>query len=272
MTQSRTDAPVAPAKLLVSVRNGVELDQALHAGVDIIDLKEPRHGPLAPASPRLCLAACDRILRLPSTDRPILSAALGEHDDAPCVAASLPQGFDFAKAGPSGCRTETQLAGLWDEVRRRLHPAVDLVAVAYADHPQADCLDAEAVFRLAARVGIGRCLLDTFVKDGRSTFDHIGLGRLRRLSDAASRMNLWWVLAGSIDRDSVSLTRRHGISNQCFGVRGDVCRSGRRSELAVERIRQWQQCLAGSIDPVEPGHVDEALFEVAQQSADHDPT
>ena len=40
-------------KLLISIRDRRELATVLDCGVDIIDLKEPGRGPLAPTDPRL---------------------------------------------------------------------------------------------------------------------------------------------------------------------------------------------------------------------------
>lgn len=232
--------PTIP-KLLVSVRNRGELATVLAGGVDIIDLKDPVRGPLAPADAELWsyAAALWEELRPSST----LSAALGERADAIQIASRLPSAFAFAKVGPSGCGSEDALGDLWAAVRRQLGGRVELVAVAYADFQAARSLPPGKIFQLAAAVGMQRCLIDTFIKDGRSTLDHLGVDSLASLANAAKETGLWWTLAGSINVNCVSLLRRHAVLPDCFGVRGDVCRQGRAGVLSSDRVKIWKESL-----------------------------
>ena len=236
--------------LLVSVRDRSELATALAGGVDIIDLKEPGRGPLAPADFELWSFAASVWERL----RPCssLSAALGEQTDAIQVAGRLPSEFAFAKAGPSGCRTKAAVTQLWEAVRERLDDRIELVAVAYADYQPAQCPPPEEIFQLAATLGMKRCLIDTFVKDGRSTVDHLGANRLASLARQSSEAGLWWTLAGSIRVSCISQLRKQAVLPDCFGVRGDVCHRGRTSTLASERLAVWLELL-GSGAGREPG-------------------
>lgn len=233
-------------KLLVSIRDRGELATVLESGVDIIDLKEPDRGPLAPADQELWFYAASVWERLgPSSS---LSAALGEQTDAIQVAGRLPGQFAFAKAGPSECRTEAAVGQLWQAVGERLDDQIELVAVAYADYQPARCPPPEEIFRLAACLGRKRCLIDTFVKDGRSTIDHLGANRLASLARLARAAGLWWTLAGSIRVSCVSPLREQAVLPDCFGVRGDVCHRGRQSTLASERLAVWKNALSGGAD------------------------
>lgn len=228
-------------KLLVSVRNRGELAAVMAGGVDIIDLKEPGRGPLAPADAALwSYAASLWEERGPSS---LLSAALGERVDAIQIAGRLPSAFAFAKVGPSGCRTADAMRDLWAAVRKRLDDRIELVAVAYADFQAARSVQPEAIFQLAAEAGFERCLIDTFVKDGRSTLDHLGMKGLVSLASVAREAGLCWTLAGSIRVDCVSLLRQHAVLPDCFGVRGDVCRWGRAGTLSSERVTVWKESL-----------------------------
>ncbi len=228
-------------KLLVSVRNRGELAAAIASGVDIIDLKEPSRGPLAPADAALWWYAASLWEDL-SPSSP-LSAALGERADAIQIAGRLPSAFAFAKVGPSGCRSEGAMRDLWAIVRERLDDRIELVAVAYADFHAARSLQPETIFQLAAEAGFERCLIDTFGKDGRSTLDHLGIDGLASLANVAREAGLWWTLAGSIRVDCVSLLRQHAVLPDCFGVRGDVCRRGRAGTLSSERVTVWKTSL-----------------------------
>jgi uncharacterized protein (UPF0264 family) len=228
------------AQLLVSVRSEAELESVIESGADIVDLKEPKAGPLAPTDPALWEWAKNRRKSMDRFDSPKFSAALGEPDEAIACAARLPGEFDFAKAGPSGCDDRDQLWRLWEQVRRRLDDRVELVAVAYADFQVAGCPAPETVFRVAAEFGLRHCLLDTYRKDGRSSIEQLGMESLRRLAETAERQSLWWALAGSIRRTDPRRLQQNGITPNCFGVRGDVCAGAREDALQPERVHAWR--------------------------------
>src|SRR5438093_1517849 len=97
--------------LLVSVRNAVEAETALAGGADIIDVKEPRRGPLGPADPRVW-DAIHRAL----DGRAVTSAALGELLFDPVEQlAPLAIGFRFAKIGLAGCGNQSRWLDRWHE-------------------------------------------------------------------------------------------------------------------------------------------------------------
>ena len=234
--------------LLISVRSEQEIDDAIAGGADIIDLKEPRDGALAPTTIELWNSVSqwtDQVATsLPAEDRSEsirFSAALGESDQATSIANSLPPTFAFAKVGPSNCNTPQRLTKLWSKVRDQLNSATELVAVAYADHRSARCLPAEQVFKLAGEFGFKRCLIDTLNKDGRTTVDHLGIDGVGRLASVARQEGLWWTLAGSIRLDQIERFDRNLILPDCFGVRGDVCGGDRQAVLSTIRVRQWKQ-------------------------------
>lgn len=244
------------SRLLVSVRDIGELQAAYEAQVDVIDLKEPRDGPLAPVDPELWGLAVRVISghRISTEENrnfsqsdgpsgPLLSAALGERDQAAGVAASVPPAFAFAKVGPSGCDQMMSLHTLWSEIGVLLPKQVELVAVAYADSDEASCLPPESVFRAAADVGIRRVLIDTFTKNGESTLDRLGRKRLGELSELAAELSLWWALAGSIRREHLATLWADRIRPDCIGVRGDVCHTDRTGALDPQRVKAWRSML-----------------------------
>ena len=236
-----------PTRLLVSVRSEQEIDDAIAGGADIVDLKEPRDGALAPTTIELWNSVSQwtdqASVSLPAasqTQSIRFSAALGESEQAISIAASLSPAFAFAKVGPSNCDTPQRLTELWATVFGQLNGVTELVAVAYADHESAGCLPAEQVFKLAAEFGFQRCLIDTFRKDGRTTVDHLGINGLTHLASVAQQRQLWWALAGSIRLDQVERFRRESIWPNCFGVRGDVCGGDRQGVLSTMRVMQWK--------------------------------
>ncbi|NND99032.1 MAG: hypothetical protein HKN47_17080 [Pirellulaceae bacterium] len=232
---------------LVSVRDEQELAKVLRHHVDVIDFKEPAGGPLAPVAPEIWRQAVVQVAA--SSDDHFgsgkrLSAALGEREEMLGVADQVPSEFAFAKVGPSGCSDAGQVRRLWRDARDRLPANVELVAVAYADHDKAGCLSAEEILGLAGESGLHRFLIDTFTKDGRSTIDVMGTGRLSALSQAASRGDIWWALAGSVTADVVRKLRGSKIRPNCVGVRGDVCNSERTAELSSNRLAVWDRLIS----------------------------
>ena len=237
-------------QLLVSVRNAAEARQAAAADINILDLKEPLNGPLAPVQPALWRDIAS--MRLPIC----LSAALGESTDAAEFAAELPAAFRFAKVGPSHCSSEDQLIRLWQQTIQHLPATTELVAVAYADHLAADCLSPNAILDLAVRFGLRRFLIDTFIKDGTSTSEHVGWTGLRQIQATATRQRCWWALAGATRQADVARAVAAGVAPDCYGVRGDVCERGveisptnqraqrdRTGRLSPERIQSWKRTL-----------------------------
>jgi uncharacterized protein (UPF0264 family) len=237
MTISSIGAANQIIELLVSVRSRDEAVLAARAGVDVIDFKEPSDGPLAPVQPQVWQAA-ER--ELPGAK---LSAALGESSTAIELAAFVPASFRYAKVGPSGVPEISQLQHLWQSIH--LPKSVELVPVAYADHEQAGCCAATEVLRAVIASGRSRLLIDTYLKDGRSLTDHLGVLQLTEILTEARVAGVWVALAGSVRLEQAECLHGLGIVPDCWGVRGDVCRydddaARRRSgHLDADRVRRW---------------------------------
>lgn len=219
--------------LLVSVRNLDEARVAAAARVSIIDLKEPNQGSLGPTTTEVWHAVANELAGC------TLSAALGELDAAVTLASWVPPQFRFVKAGPVGARSVDELISGWQRVRTELPSSVELVAVAYADHEQAHTLPAEAIYAAAWDAGLSTWLLDTFVKDGRTSVEHLGVDRLKSLLQYATKVNARFALAGSLTQASIQPLLTNAIWPSWFAVRGDVCDQGRTGRLSPERISSW---------------------------------
>lgn len=225
-------ASTRPPGLLVSVRSLAEARSVAASPVEVIDLKEPDRGPLGACDPALwhrCHSECPF--------EGAWSAALGEFASALELASRVPAEFAYAKAGPSGLDSSEALAALWCTIRQRLAPTTALVAVAYADFLAARTLAPEKVLAEAARHRIQTLLVDTFVKDGRTSVDHLGIDRLRSLVAAARRWGCDVVLAGGVTLGTLSTFASTGARR--IGVRGGVCRGDRGSEIDPVEVARW---------------------------------
>ena len=234
-----------PLHWLVSVRNLDEMTTALAFDVDIIDFKEPRLGALSPVAVEIWNGADRLRSETIGRQRMTLSAALGERDSMLQVAEFVPEGFSYAKVGPSGCDDSKSLSTLWNEATSRLHDSTQLVAVAYADFQRAGSVDPLTLFQLAHQAGIRYGLVDTFTKQGQTLLDFLPIEELRELNHWAREHGFWLAMAGSITRQVVESISQCGLEPDCFGVRGDVCYSSRDSGLCEAKLSDWQKMIGG---------------------------
>ncbi len=217
------------AQLLVSVRNVVEAQLALDAGVDLIDIKEPLGGSLGAAGADTIAGVARRIAgRVP------LSAALGELLE-PQVARPLPEGLHFVKYGLAGCAARGDWPQLWRQRLAQLPAQVVPVAVAYADWHLAGAPSIEDVLELATEVGCGALLIDTFDKSAGNVLSHRSLDDLHRILQQAHSRQLMFVVAGSLGPRE--LTAILPLEPDVVAVRGAACAAQRTGTIDGEKLR-----------------------------------
>jgi (5-formylfuran-3-yl)methyl phosphate synthase len=96
-------------------------------------------------------------------------------------------------------------------------------------------LPPRAVVAAARRAGVGGCLLDTAVKDGRGLFEWLTPEALAALVAEGHAAGLEMALAGALRAEDLAVVRTTGAD--IAGVRSAACRDGRRSApLDAERI------------------------------------
>lgn len=234
-------------QLLVSVRNAVEANAAIEGLADIIDVKEPSHGSLGCATPQAIVEVATVTRSQPDSVQP-LSLALGElaewrDDNKPqlrdAIATAQPQ---FLKLGLSGVGSDQNSASWiteWRAVRNAISGAHVWVAVAYADHENADSPAAESVLQAAVETKCGILLIDTFSKNGTSLLDHLTLNQLLAIRQATSEHGLKLALAGRVTL--ANLNALLSIQADIIAVRGAVCDNGNRtSSISRELVREFR--------------------------------
>lgn len=229
-----TVRPSGPPGLLVSVRSAEEAAAALAGGADLIDVKEPAHGPLGAAATAVTRAVITAV----AGRRPV-SAALGEWCE--WDGRRVPAGLRYVKWGLAG------VAGDADRVvtqMRMTDMPAESVLVAYADDRRAGSPDPEWLAERAATLRFGAFLIDTAVKDGSALLDWVTpqtLGRIRtRLADCG----VPFALAGALDEAAV----RHlaPLRPTWFAVRGAACVGGRGGTVCARRVRRLKAVIAAS--------------------------
>ena len=113
-----------------------------------------------------------------------------------------------------------------------------MIAAAYADAERvpAGPLPPGAVVEAARRAGVGGCLLDTAVKDGRGLFEWLTPEALAALVDEGHAAGLEMALAGALRAEDLSVVRTTGAD--IAGVRSAACRDGRRTAPARRRANR----------------------------------
>jgi uncharacterized protein (UPF0264 family) len=224
-------------KLLVSVVDAAEARAAAAAGAHIVDVKNPAEGSLG-APPPAVIASVRAAVR---AELPV-SAAIGDMPNLPGTAAlaglgAARSGATFVKVGLWGVSTEPDAVDLLRAVRDGVPDAV-VVAAAYADAPRVAHapLPPALLPRVALAAGVGACLLDTAVKDGRGLLEWLSPDALASLVAEAHAAGLQMALAGALRAEELAAVRDTGAD--IAGVRSAACRDGRRSgRLDEARVR-----------------------------------
>jgi uncharacterized protein (UPF0264 family) len=221
-------------KLLVSVVSAQEARRALAGGADIIDVKDPREGPLGAPSPRVL----SEVVRAVGGAVPV-SVALGDLPDVPHAAALAARGAalsgaGYVKVGLREVREVERAVELMSAVADAVGSATAVIAAAYADALAVDPpgLTPRWLPELVDRAGLSGALVDTFVKGGRGLYAWMSESELAELMAATHEVGGSFALAGQL-----TLGQLRRVEADVVGVRSAVCLGGERTaELDVELV------------------------------------
>ena len=224
-------------RLLVSVTDASEARVAVEGDVDIVDVKNPAEGSLGAPSP----GVIEQVREVVPPERPI-SAAIGDLPNLPGTAAlaalgAAHSGAAYVKVGLWGTSTTEEAVAVLRAVCDAVDGGATVIAAAYADAERVSGgpLPPRAVVAAARQAGVGGCLLDTAVKDGRGLFEWLTLEVLEALVAEGHAAGLEMALAGALRTEDLAAVRATGAD--IVGVRSAACRDGRRTApLDAERI------------------------------------
>jgi uncharacterized protein (UPF0264 family) len=227
--------------LLVSVRSAAEVAAALEGGADLIDVKEPTRGALGMAEAEVVAAVVARVKgKVP------VSAALGEWSPNALTVAHwhLELKLDYVKWGLAGY---TPTPG-WGEdlldTRRELPAGMEMVAVAYADWERAKSVPPAELVRFAKRYRFRALLLDTCVKDGKTTLlDFMTPDEVAELVASVRRVGMKAAVGGSLRPEQLKPLK--GVNPDWYAVRASACAGGKRDGVIdAGRVKKWKDALA----------------------------
>ena len=234
--QRRPDREPSVTRLLVSVRSLTEFETVVGLEVDLIDLKEPNHGSLAPTSCSLWHTVADH--RSVGRGGHQLSIALGDAADGAALGGEVPPRATYAKLGFARCPTLARVEKLYQTFRSALPSSVSAVAVAYADHEAAGCPSPDEFIAAAKSIGLQHLLIDTFGKNDRWWTLQDGDERWQRYVASARRAGLSIAMAGKLTQSDLRLIASGNVAKpDIVGVRSAVCDGQRTDNLSSQRVR-----------------------------------
>ncbi|HUU76608.1 MAG TPA: (5-formylfuran-3-yl)methyl phosphate synthase [Methanoregulaceae archaeon] len=219
-------------QLLVSPRDIEEAKQSLAA--DIVDVKKPSEGSLGANFPWVIRAIKDL------SDKPV-SAAIGDFDYKPGGAAltaygAACAGADYVKIGlmfDGADRAKEMIEGVVKAVKQDF-PDKYVVIAAYSDYARLGTISPFVMAPLAAEAGADVVMVDTGIKDKKSTFEFMNEAELTRFTSMNRDAGVMTALAGSLTFEDLDSLKR--INPDIIGVRGMVCGGDRDSSIQEELV------------------------------------
>ena len=219
-------------QLLVSPASVEEAKSALAA--DIVDVKRPEEGSLGASFPWIIRAIKDL------THKPV-SAAIGDFDCKPGGAAltalgAATAGADYIKIGLmfDGEEEAEEVVRAVVRAVKETYPEKFVVVAAYSDWKRLETISPFDLVPIAARAGADITMVDTGIKDGRSTFEFMSEEDLVRFTRMNTELGIKTAIAGSLKFEDIGILRR--INPEIIGVRGRGCGGDRRAMVREELV------------------------------------
>lgn len=225
-------------KLLISPQNTKEAIEAIAGGADIIDVKNPKEGPLGANFPWVIKEVKELI-----PDNVELSCTLGEAPNLPGSmalaaygAASL--GVDYVKVGLNRVQNVHQAVDLLEGIVHAVkmcNSNIKVVVAGYGDYSRANSIEPQHVVQAASVTKTDAVMLDTAIKDRKNLFDFQTLPQLETFIKTSHKHSLKVALAGSLQTQDLPIIKKLGAD--FVGLRGAACQNNDRDTGYVTRER-----------------------------------
>jgi len=235
-------------KLLISPMNEEEASQAIAGGADIIDVKNPKEGPLGANFPWVI-----KRIREITPESIQVSCTIGEVPDLPgsmslAALGAATLGVDYIKVGLYGFQTEQEAIILLESVNRAAkdcNPQIKVVAAGYADAHRIGALNPLQIPEITFKAHADVAMLDTAIKDGKTLFSFLNSEQIRNFVDYSHYLHLEVALAGSLRKEDLITVAALGAD--IAGVRGAACTNCDRTDgvLKKELVRELVDAVKG---------------------------
>ncbi len=225
-------------KLLVSPINVEEAKIARLGGADIIDVKNPKEGSLGANFPWM-IAAVKKV----AGATPV-SATIGDFNYKPGTASlaalgAAVAGAEYIKVGLYDIHTGEQALDMLLNIVRSVKgydKNKKVVASGYSDYRRINSISPFELPSICSKAGVDVVMMDTGIKDGRSTFEFLTEQELAEFVSNARNFRLKTAIAGTIKFEDIPALKR--ISPDIIGVRGCVCGGDRSSAIKQELVER----------------------------------
>ena len=225
-------------KLLVSPINVEEANICRLGGADIIDVKNPREGSLGANFPWMIRAVKKAAGKVP------VSATIGDFNYKPGTASlaalgAAVAGAEYIKVGLYDIQTKEQALDMLTNIVRSVKDFdknKKVVASGYSDFKRINSISPFELPAVGAKAGVDVVMMDTGIKDGRSTFEFLQEQELTEFVKSAQKHGLQTAIAGTITFVDIPALKR--ISPDIIVVRGCVCGGDRNSAIQKELVER----------------------------------
>ena len=225
-------------KLLVSPINVEEANICRLGGADIIDVKNPKEGSLGANFPWMISAVTEAAGDIP------VSATIGDFNYKPGTASQAAlgaavSGAEYIKVGLYDIQTKEQALDMLSNIVRTIRDFDEnrkVVASGYSDYRRINSISPFELPEIGAKAGVDVVMMDTGIKDGRSTFEFMTEEELTKFVESARGFGLQAALAGTIKFEDIPALKR--IAPDIIGVRGCVCGGDRNSVIKQELVEK----------------------------------
>ncbi|MCZ7381135.1 MAG: (5-formylfuran-3-yl)methyl phosphate synthase, partial [Candidatus Methanoperedens sp.] len=207
-------------------------------GADIIDVKNPKEGSLGANFPWMIKAVKKAAGNVP------VSATIGDFNYKPGTASlaalgAAVAGAEYIKVGLYDIQTCEQALEMLTNIVRSVKDYdknKKVVASGYSDYRRINSISPFELPGIGAQAGVDVVMMDTGIKDGRSTFEFLSEQELKDFMKAAKEKGLQTAIAGTIKFKDIPALKR--ISPNIIGVRGCVCGGDRNSSIKRELVER----------------------------------
>ncbi|MGB3457894.1 MAG: (5-formylfuran-3-yl)methyl phosphate synthase [Halobacteriota archaeon] len=236
-------------KLLVSPKDVEEAKAVIRGSADIVDVKNPKEGSLGANFPWV-ISAIRGLIEEEKGKGVELSAAIGDFDYKPGTASlaalgAASVGADYIKVGLYGVKTKHEAIDLLSGVVKAVKgydADKKVVAAFYSDYTRIDSVSPFEIAEIGKEVDIDVAMVDTGVKDGRSTLEFLSEEELKTFFSDSKALGLETAIAGSLTFDDIPTIKR--INADILGVRGMVCGGNRNDSVRAELVSKLRQAVA----------------------------
>ena len=205
------------------------------AAADIIDVKKPSEGSLGANFPWI-------IREIKTLSEKPVSAAIGDFEYKPGGASlaaygAACAGADYIKIGLAfdGKEKARDVISAVVKAVKDEFPDKYVVIAAYSDFIRMHSISPFDMAPIAADCGADFAMVDTGIKDRRSTFEFMDEDTLIAFTRSNTRLGLGTALAGSLVFEDIDALKR--INPDIIGVRGMVCGGDRNATVREDLIK-----------------------------------